>query len=110
MDLGATVCRPNAPRCGDCPAARWCRSATRVRRHARRSIAGAGATFESTSRWLRGRILDQLRDVPDDEWGAVAGPIGEHEALAVGTALVAMESEGLIERDLSDPDRVRLAR
>jgi A/G-specific adenine glycosylase len=110
MDLGATVCRPNAPRCADCPAARWCPSATRVGRRARRSGVDANATFASTSRWLRGRILDQLRDVPDDEWGAIAGPIGEHEAGAIGQALLAMESEGLIERDRSDPDRVRLAR
>ena len=71
---------------------------------------GADGVFESTSRWLRGRILDQLRDVPDDAWGVVVGPIGEHEVRAVDTALLAMESEGLIERDRSDPDRVRLAR
>ena len=109
MDLGATVCRPNAPRCAECPAAPWCRSAKRVQRRKARGDA-AGGTFASTSRWLRGRILDQLRDVPDDAWGAVVGPIGEHEDGAVGTALLAMESEGLIERDRSDPDRVRLAR
>ena len=109
MDLGATVCRPNAPRCPECPAARWCRSAKPVqRREARRDAAGG--PFASTSRWLRGRILDQLRDVPDDEWGAVVGPLGEHEDRAVDTALLAMESEGLIERDRSDPGRVRLAR
>ena len=109
MDLGATVCRANAPRCAECPAASWCRSAKRVQRRRARAVA-AGGTFASTSRWLRGRILDQLRDVPDDEWGAVAAPIGEHEDGAVSTALSAMESEGLIERDRSDPERVRLAR
>ena len=110
MDLGATVCRPAAPRCAECPAARWCRSATRVTRRVRRGEAAAGATFASTSRWLRGRIVDQLRDVSDDEWGAVIGPIGEHGERAVDTALLAMQSEGLIERDLADPGRVRLAR
>jgi A/G-specific adenine glycosylase len=110
MDLGATVCRPNAPRCAECPATRWCRSATRVQRRMRRGNADAVATFASTSRWLRGRIVDRLRDVPDDEWGAVTGPIGEHEGWAIRTALLAMESEGLIERDPSDPDRARLAR
>ncbi len=26
MELGATVCTPRAPRCGDCPIARWCRA------------------------------------------------------------------------------------
>ena len=109
MDLGATVCRPNAPRCAECPATRWCRSAKRVRRGAARGDT-TGNSFASTSRWLRGRILDQLRDVSDDEWGAVVGPIGEHEDRAVDRALLAMESEGLIERDRFDPDRVRLAR
>ena len=110
MDIGATVCRPNAPRCAECPAARWCRSATRVTRRVRRGDAAAGASFASTSRWLRGRILDQLRDVPDEEWGAVTGPIGQHEEMAVDNALLTMESEGLIERDLAEPGRARLAR
>ena len=26
MELGATVCMPRAPRCGECPVARWCRA------------------------------------------------------------------------------------
>ena len=108
MDLGATLCRPNAPRCAGCPAAPWCRSAKRVKR--REARGDARGSFASTSRWLRGRILDQLRDVPNDEWGAVPGPIGEHEDRAVDMALLAMESEGLIERDRLDPQRVRLAR
>jgi A/G-specific adenine glycosylase len=110
MDLGATVCRSHAPRCAECPAARWCRSATRVQSRARRRAAARGAGFASTSRWLRGRILDQLRDVRDDAWGVIAGPIGEHEAMAVDAALVSMESEGLIERDRHNRGLVRLAR
>jgi A/G-specific adenine glycosylase len=28
MELGATVCTPRAPRCGECPASRWCRAFT----------------------------------------------------------------------------------
>jgi A/G-specific adenine glycosylase len=26
MELGATVCTPKSPRCGDCPAEKWCRA------------------------------------------------------------------------------------
>ena len=26
MELGATVCTPHAPRCGECPVSRWCRA------------------------------------------------------------------------------------
>jgi A/G-specific adenine glycosylase len=29
MELGATVCTPRAPRCGECPVARWCQARTR---------------------------------------------------------------------------------
>ncbi len=28
MELGATVCTPRVPRCGECPVARWCRART----------------------------------------------------------------------------------
>ncbi len=31
MELGETVCRPRAPRCGACPVARWCRARQELR-------------------------------------------------------------------------------
>jgi len=31
MELGATVCLPESPRCGDCPVARWCEAKKRGR-------------------------------------------------------------------------------
>ena len=51
MELGATVCRPRAPRCGECPGGR------RVRRAAANRRAGAPQPrFEDTDRWARGRV------------------------------------------------------
>ena len=110
MDLGATVCRPAAPRCAECPASQWCRSLASRGRPREPRRGRPQPAFASTGRWLRGRILDQLRDVPDDEWAAVAGPIGEHSEKVIDRALSTMESEGLIERDRADSGRVRLAR
>jgi A/G-specific adenine glycosylase len=105
MDLGATVCRPAAPRCEGCPARQWCRSAAGafVRTPRRRRTP-----FSATGRWLRGRIVDRLRDAGDGAWVTVAGPIGEHDASAVEAALRAMGSEGLLERHPADPAQVRL--
>ena len=70
MDVGATFCRPTAPRCVDCPARDECRYAATAgaaehvsaRGHARRAAAEPPQPFPATSRWLRGRILDRLRD------------------------------------------------
>lgn len=103
MDVGAAFCRPRDPRCGTCPLERHCtyaRSGGRVREGAtlpartaaRRSPA---PRFESTTRWLRGRILDRLRDA--DGWVTFDGPIGTHHAPAVRESVSALAAEGMIE-------------
>ena len=113
MDLGATVCRPTAPRCADCPASPWCRSlasrGSRPRRP-RARLRKPEPAFASTSRWLRGRILNQLRDVPGATWGTVIGPLGDHGEDAVEAALSTMQGDGLIQRHHADRTRARLAR
>ncbi len=101
MDLGATVCRPRRPACEACPARPWCAYAagTRTSPHdaAPAVTRVAPAAFVTTSRWLRGRIVDRLRASPDGAWTVVAGPIGGHDDAAVGAALAALANEGLIE-------------
>jgi A/G-specific adenine glycosylase len=84
MELGATVCRPRAPRCDECPVRRGCagpRSPRALRRGAQR--------FEDTDRWARGRILAAL----------VAG--GPPPAAITGArrerALAGLARDGLIE-------------
>ena len=106
MDLGATICVARAPRCDACPIRALCRS-TRSGIPAtfggarRRPKAGARpAPFPATSRWLRGRILDRLRDAPDDAWIAFDDPIGTHPHDAVLAEVRRMSSEGLLETDL----------
>jgi A/G-specific adenine glycosylase len=115
MDVGATLCRPARPRCPDCPAVAWCRfaAAGAVGSGSERSVPAAAPTgsapFASTARWLRGRLMDALRDAGDtDGWLLVAPPIGEHGAEAVDRALMGMVRDGLVERDPSMPMRARL--
>jgi A/G-specific adenine glycosylase len=101
MDLGALVCRPE-PRCEACPVRPWC--ATGGRRSDRRGLEPDRAMrrrpagrFETTSRWLRGRIVRDLAAAPEGAWTVVAGPIGDHGAVAVATALDALARDGVVE-------------
>ncbi len=130
MDVGAMVCRPRAPRCDACPARPWCRyatiaagAATATPTAVRSSRAGPPATaarhaareraapFASTTRWLRGRILDRLRAVPDGEWVALDDGIGEHDVMRVRAAATSMAADGVLElesRSTNGPLRARL--
>lgn len=57
MDLGALVCRPRAPRCGDCPLRRRCRTRGPLPPdRGRRQAPYAGSLRER-----RGRVLARLR-------------------------------------------------
>lgn len=97
MELGATVCVSRNPRCGDCPVAAWCASAGRVETPDRRTRSDAPA-FELTSRWLRGRIIERLRELDDGAWETLPPAIGAHGADAVESSVAALEREGLLER------------
>jgi A/G-specific adenine glycosylase len=72
MDLGATICTARAARCLVCPLREACAAAPvdpavlaeRARAHAPRKPPQNAIPFERTTRFLRGRIIDRLRDVP----------------------------------------------
>jgi A/G-specific adenine glycosylase len=109
MDVGATFCRPRRPDCDACPALAWCRYAAEPP-----SLAPSGdrrprgPEFETTSRWLRGRILEQLRSAADGAWTTIADPLGTHGPEAIRDALTALARDGLIELDPADRKIARL--
>jgi len=127
MDVGAVFCRPRNPRCDDCPAMAWCRTAAmrpaaaarpasirdaarpiNARPRTSRPVRQAPASFASTSRWLRGRILDRLRDAADGDWVELGEPIGTHGLDAILAALAALDREGLAQRHPARADLARL--
>ena len=106
MDVGATFCRPRRPRCDACPALAWCHyAAVPDRPGAVRAAGNSDAPasreqpFRTTTRWLRGRLLDRLCDAPDGAWVDLSAPIGDHSPAAVAEALSAMSADGLLELD-----------
>lgn len=111
MDLGATVCVPASPRCGECPVARWCaaraagsqaeRPARRARSEVRRARFALAALRDGDRVLLRRRPPEGLlggmwafpeREIVEDDEveGAVlalardltAPPLGNPERLA----------------------------
>jgi A/G-specific adenine glycosylase len=105
MDLGATVCRARAPSCDACPARRWCAWEGDAPAASMRP-GRIEPRFDETRRWLRGRILDRLRDAGG--WTTIDGEFGRHDAAAVADATARLAADGLIERDAADPRRCRL--
>ena len=122
MDVGATFCHPRSPDCVPCPARPWCaapeaagttnpgRPAPRATRRTTHPASGTtvpARAFEATSRWLRGRILDRLRDEEGTGWVPIPTTFGGHGPPAVEAALAALAREGLAERH---PELVACAR
>jgi A/G-specific adenine glycosylase len=108
MDVGAAFCRKGEPRCDDCPLAAQCRYLAAGRPPSPLPRRGSRPKpFRSTSRWLRGRILDRLRDAPDAAWVELTEDIGEHPSDAVAIELRNLARDGLLELDGSS-GRARL--
>ena len=116
MDVGSTLCKPVRPLCPECPVVAFCGYAAGIRptgpgaartgvassRSAGAVIGAATGQFHETTRWLRGRILDQLRDAQGDAWIVFEQPIGGHDRAAIGVSLRAMERDGLLELDTGE--------
>ena len=79
MDLGATICTSNDPRCGQCPLQETCLAYSEMSQHSLfpsgtvfrqlRKVAEKKPTykqqpFTSSNRYFRGRIVSLLRSVP----------------------------------------------
>jgi A/G-specific adenine glycosylase len=105
MDIGAAFCRPRDPRCDLCPLQATCAYASKLPEdRARKALTtrspdtvSSPMRFESTTRWLRGRILDRLRDTPAGEWTAFGEPMGVHDQMAVEASVSRLAAEGMIE-------------
>lgn len=102
MDLGATLCRPSNPRCGDCPVrgeCAWRGADTPDPAAGSAGVSGKQARFEGSDRQARGRLLNALTLGPVER-SAVATIM--ERAPDVAHRLVAdLVSEGLCRTDRS---------
>jgi A/G-specific adenine glycosylase len=93
MELGATVCRPRAPRCEECPVAPGCAAHAAGGPPPPAAARRGGPRFESTDRWARGRVLAAL----------LAGEPPPVTGARLERALAGLARDGLIVRDAAGP-------
>ncbi|HWJ98081.1 MAG TPA: A/G-specific adenine glycosylase [Acidimicrobiales bacterium] len=97
LDLGATVCVPRTPRCGECPVAEWCTWHREGLPELDPAVGSAGVStgqsrFDGSDRQGRGRLVDALRvgPVPAADLAAVMGwPDDPARATRVAATVVA---------------------
>ncbi|HMD02771.1 MAG TPA: hypothetical protein VKG44_07370 [Candidatus Baltobacteraceae bacterium] len=112
MDLGATLCTARAPKCMLCPLRAQCAAApVDAALLARLAAAHAPARgpqgklpFEETTRFVRGRVIDRLRELAPHErislldlHGALAPQLRRHDAHTFAAVVRALAREGVIE-------------
>jgi len=91
MDLGATICRSQAPRCDACPVAALCRGRDR----ATPAVTPRQAPFASSDRRIRGRIVAILRDRDSMTEAALRRELADAR---VPRLVRVLASEGLVRR------------
>jgi A/G-specific adenine glycosylase len=96
MDLGALVCRARDPQCDACPIRRQCAWHAAGQPPAASAPATPTPTFESTSRYARGRIIHALRENPSLDETALAALLPSHHRANLPTYLAALTQDGLI--------------
>jgi A/G-specific adenine glycosylase len=113
MDLGATICGARAPRCLICPLATQCAAApvdparlAQLARAAARPSPQEALPFVRTRRFLRGRIIDRLRDLPNRTGLTVdvllrdLGEVIPADRIAeIPSVVDALVAEGIVARD-----------
>lgn len=109
MDVGATICTARAPKCMLCPLREECASApfdaTPRTREPRKRSPQEALPFERTTRYLRGRIVDRLRDVPpgatlglDELIAALADVVPPDRLAEIPAVTEALERDGIVAR------------
>ncbi len=115
MDLGAALCTARAPKCLLCPLQQHCaaapvdaaRLAALARRHAPARTTQQRIPFEQTTRYVRGRIIDRLRELAPgkqisllDLYEELTPRLVHHDAVAFSAIVRELRRDGIVE--LSD--------
>jgi A/G-specific adenine glycosylase len=98
MDLGATVCRASQPPCLLCPLLAEC-GGPRPRSPREVLRPKPAEEFRASNRYVRGRILDALRDLPPGE-RVTRAALAERVGARACDLVDALAAEGLVAVDL----------
>jgi len=108
MDLGATICKASKPRCEECPVNHVCTARTSLEKNEeifkrRVPYTKSKQRFEDTNRFIRGRIIDHLREYHQATEQEVLEKLRtlkkEAEEERWLQIIASLEKEGLIRRE-----------
>lgn len=112
MDLGATVCTARAPKCLLCPLQIACAAAPLAPAELSRLAAlhapvrggQARIPFEETDRFVRGRVVDRLRELPPDRrisllalHAELAPVLARHDARAFEAVVASLARDRIVD-------------
>jgi A/G-specific adenine glycosylase len=112
MDLGAGVCTARTPNCSACPVASHCAAAPidpgllarRRERHAVPRSPAQRVAFERSTRYVRGRVVDRLRELGPREavslldlHSELAGPPARCDRETFALVVAGLVSDGIVE-------------
>jgi A/G-specific adenine glycosylase len=88
MDLGATICRPKSPACGDCPVSRWCADPTVYEPPVKQS------RFKGSRRELRGALV--RASLSNGDLYATGEALGRSDT-EISETIAVLRTEGLVD-------------
>ena len=101
MDLGAVLCRPSTPGCGQCPVRHRCAwsgdAAVPDPAVGSSGVSGRQARFDGSDRQARGRLIKALGDGPVAR--AEVAAVMHRDAVIADRLLVSLIDEGLCQTD-----------
>lgn len=101
MDLGAVLCRPTRPGCGECPLSAVCawggRADVADPAIGSSGVSGRQARFDGSDRQARGRLMRALGDGPVERASVAA--VMQRSVETADRLLAALVAEGLCETD-----------
>jgi len=111
MDLGATICTARAPKCLVCPLREHCAAApidagqlaAAAEQHAPKRSPQERIPFKETTRFVRGRIVDRLRELPPGRAISLLDlhhelhPVVKRDARSFQAIVASLARDGVIE-------------
>ncbi len=102
MDLGSHFCTTRNPKCEECPAKAWCKAYPDILTKGdilKPNQKKKSIRFEDTDRYVRGRMIDLLRDKGRVSFPTLRKKFAQVEVKRYRNILEKLEKDGLIKRE-----------
>ncbi len=99
MDIGSEYCTSRNPTCGECPLKTWCKATPAILTYVPIKAKKKAIPFKDTDRYVRGRIIDTLRDKKRVSKHAISAQFSNVSKERMRSIVALLEKDGLIKTD-----------